>query len=107
MELKRGDTLEFLINVTDSNTGEPIDIDITNIKSQMRTSYDKLIDTFRITKQSDIGEYLFEAQNDTNKYPLEKLYIDVEFTQNDKIQSSETFELQVIADITREGDTNG
>src|SRR5574344_1489707 len=100
MELKRGDTLEFLINVTDSNTGEPIDIDITNIKSQMRTSYDKLIDTFRITRQADIGEYLFEAQNDTNKYPLEKLYIDVEFTQNDKIQSSETFELQVIADIT-------
>lgn len=107
MELKRGDTLEFLINVIDSNTGEPIDIDITNIKSQMRTNYDKLIDTFKITKQSDIGEYLLEAQEDTNNYPLEKLYIDVEFTQNDKIQSSETFELQVIADITREGDTNG
>jgi hypothetical protein len=102
MEHKRGDTLSFLINLVDDNN-QPLDLEVTQIRSQMRNSVNKLIDEFTVTKTETIGEYLFEAQADTNTYPLSTLYSDIEINEDGIIASSETFEIEIVKDITQNG----
>lgn len=97
---KRGDTLAFYASLKDSE-GAYLDYDVSKMKCQLRTRQGKLVDTLNITKTETTGKYLVRA-TDTTKYPIEKLYSDIEITDNDITTSSSTFEIEIKRDYTYE-----
>lgn len=99
MEHKRGDTLTFIVKLVDEEN-EALVIPTTSMRSEMRDISNKKIDDFTIETTAVDGEYLFTANGDTNKYPLETLYIDIEFDEDGNIKSSETFTINIVKDIT-------
>lgn len=101
-ERKRGDTLSFYATIIDVDTGEPITTAAENIKSQMRTMYDELIDEFTVSKTEIPGEYYLKANGDPNTYPLMTLNIDIQINDNDVTSSTDTFTITIVQDVTHQ-----
>jgi len=97
---KRGDTLAFYASLKDSD-GNLLDYDIAKMKCQLRTRNGRLVDELNITETETLGKYLLRSA-DTSKYPIEKLYSDIEITDNDIKTSSSTFEIEIKRDYTYE-----
>lgn len=102
MEIKRGDTLAFIVQVADE-VGDPLVINAADIRSQLRKlGSGVLVDEFKISGTETPGEYLFEAQADTADYPVATLEADIEFTRDGVKKSSQTFSIVIKEDITHE-----
>ena len=98
---KRGDTLSFTDALTDENE-DAITGAEAKLACQMRTSGGTLIDSFTITETDTPGTYKFDAQGDTDEYPLGTHLLDIEYTDGDVVSSTETFSITIIQDQTRD-----
>ena len=99
---KRGDT--FQLTLTLENQGNAVDITNFTIASQIRDQDDQLVEALTVTKtDASNGVFTLSATDtQTETWPIAKLDVDVEFIEpNNTVSSSETFNIQVIKDITR------
>tara|TARA_R110002153_G_scaffold251161_2_gene408070 strand:+ start:251 stop:571 length:321 start_codon:yes stop_codon:yes gene_type:complete len=99
---KRGDTFELTLTL--ENQGNAVDITLFTIACQVRDQEDALIQALTVTKTDPTNGVftLTAADTETDDWPLLKLDTDVEFIEPDAtVSSSETFNIQVIKDITR------
>ena len=102
LTLKRGDTLSVIVARKDED-GNPLTGQAEKLRSQIRTTTDKLVAEFTISETSTAGEYLFEVPSSvTQDFPLLTLSFDVEFKDLDGYtKSSDTMFIIVIKDVTR------
>lgn len=96
--LKRGDTFSFSTNLTD-NIGNILTGITSNLKCQIRDSMDRLVSEMTIEETDTPGEYIFKV-DDTINFPIQILYFDIEYIDQDITVSSETFEIEVVKDVT-------
>ena len=102
MKIKRGDTLRFIARLKDPQ-GNPVVVDTSNMKCQIRTRNDILTDTVTITETDSAGEYLIASEPlYTSKYPITELYSDIQISDNGIVVSTATFLINVEKDITHE-----
>lgn len=100
--VKKGDTLSFIVK-RDNEAGEPMTGDAAKLKSQIRTKKDELIANFTITETDVLGEYLFVVPAAITNTLIPGIYLfDIEYTDDDIVKSSDTMEIQVIKDVTRD-----
>ena len=100
--VKRGDTLSFILRRTDEE-GNPQTGIASKLKSQIRNRKDVLITEFIITETTELGDYLFVVPaNVTNSFDVGTYFFDVEYTDNNIKSSSQTEQIQVVKDITRD-----
>jgi hypothetical protein len=90
MEIKRGNTLSFLINIPE--------MIVTEIKCQVRDLNNNLIDNLILTKKSET-QYLAQSA-DTSEYPLGQVYYDVKIQSGSIVVSSETKMINIIKEVT-------
>lgn len=98
IDIKRGDTLEFAIQLLDEND-DPINLEVDKIKSEIRTSGNTLIGEFDITRL-ETGDYNFLVA-DTTKFPIGTLYFDIKLDILGKIKHSEDTSITVKEERTR------
>lgn len=99
-KIKRGDTFSFTAELKDNATGEPLTGAADKLRCQGRHYLkDELIVEMAITETTP-GVYLFAAGS-TSEWDIKKILFDVEYTSDGVISSSETFSVEVEADITR------
>lgn len=107
-QFKRGDSFAFYANITDKATGNPVDTDVSNLKSQVRNPLGKLYATLTVSKSSTVvGRYFFQATKEvTALWPASnngvELHIDVEISLVGVASSTETFSIIVLTDVTKE-----
>lgn len=98
---KRGDTFAFTASIKDSS-GTPIIGAISKLKCQIRNNLDVLMGETTITEPTS-GNYMFKIAN-TEFWPTGiTLYLDIQYTDNDVITSSETISVQIEKDVTHNG----
>jgi len=99
---KRGDTFELLSSV--ENEGVAVDITNYTIASQARAADDTVLQTFTVTK-TDAANGIFTitaTAAQTELWEPARYYMDIEFIDGSgEVSSTETFDLNVVADITR------
>lgn len=99
---KRGDTFQLLSSV--ENEGVAVDITNYTIASQARDSDDTVLQTFTVTK-TDAANGIFTitaTAAQTELWAPDRYSVDIEFTAaSGEVSSTETFTLNVVADITR------
>jgi hypothetical protein len=101
ISVKRGDTLAFLVRRKNED-GTPRTGEASQLKSQIR-SKETLIGEFTITETVVPGEYLFEIKAvDTLDWAVGSYVCDIQFTEGDFVQSSDTFKITVEKDVTRD-----
>lgn len=101
---KTGDTLSLTCTYTDSS-GNPINITSYTIASKVKAV--GFEDTITVTKTNAAnGVFTLSATaTDTASWPVtvsiaSRLFCDVQFTSGSVVQSSETFQIIVVQDIT-------
>lgn len=99
LTIKRGDTFAFFANIT-NEAGAALVTDITNLKSQVRDIKDVLITELVIAPTETPGRYLFTS-TDTSDWPITKLLMDIQINEGGQISSSQTVEISVTKDVTR------
>lgn len=101
--LKRGDTFAMYINMTDSSSEEPVPlvVPVVNIKCQVRTEYDRLVQDLDVLDTDTPGKYIIQS-DDTQNWPIGDLYSDIQITVNDIVSSSDTFIIPIVKDVTRD-----
>lgn len=100
IELKRGDTLSYVIDLTDADD-TPLDIALVDIKSQIRYKSGELIDTLVIAKDPIIVGRYFVTSVDTSGYHVGELEMDIKIRDGDVVLSTETTYVTVKRDVTR------
>lgn len=98
---KRGDTFLVSASLTDE-LDEPIPMTGWALpRAHVRNSTDALIsELVAAWVNQALGTYSLSLAN-TNSWPIEKLYCDVEYvTDSSQVISTETFEIKVVKDIT-------
>jgi hypothetical protein len=99
IRIKRGDTFSFNFELKDDD-GEPLDLEVSDIKCQMKTRTGRaLIEEFIITKTDTLGLYNFEG-GDTSVYPLGIHDADIKFIVDGITTSTATFNIEVVEEIT-------
>lgn len=105
LSMKRGDSFAFYINVADEGNN-PLDLDSTDIRSQIRNGLEELVEELSVEKTDEVGKYkLFAAS--TEEWPVSdnnlenNLFMDIEMTVEGHIRSSETVRIKVEKDVTR------
>jgi hypothetical protein len=99
---KRGDTFSFIAAIA-STSGTPLTGAANNLLCQVRNKGDKLYSTLTITEITPPGSYLF-LTNDTLDWPCgTDLYLDIQYTANGIVTSSETIIIPVEKDVTHNG----
>jgi hypothetical protein len=98
---KRGDTLEWIVTLTQNNVA----VDITNwtITSQIRKDSDTLVASLTVTKLvSASGQFSLTATAaQTKLWDLGAHLVDIEFIDDTGyVVSSQTFTVQLVKDIT-------
>lgn len=100
---KRGDT--FTLNCSVENQGVAVDITLWTITSQARADDDTVLQTFTVTK-TDAANGLFSVSAtaaQTELWGLGNYAADIEFVEGGgEVNSTETFTLSVLRDITRD-----
>ncbi len=95
---KKGSTFAITAFLTDEQD-EPIIVDASDVKSEVRTISGQLIDELTTTLGGSDGEYLLESA-DTSEYPLGKIELDVKVIKNEEISYTETIILEVERNVT-------
>lgn len=99
---KRGDTFELTLTL--ENDGNAVDITNFTIASQIRQQDDVLVQALTVTKTDPTnGQFtLTSTDTETEGWPIANLEVDVEFIEDTGVvSSSETFNINVLKDITR------
>jgi len=100
---KRGDTFE--LSCTLENEGVAVDITNFTITSQVRGSDDVLLQALTVTKtDATAGEFTLTATStQTESWGVQKYLADIEFIEaSGEVNSSQTFTIDVLKDITRD-----
>lgn len=100
---KRGDT--FAIACTIENAGVAVDITGWTIASQARGTDDTILQTFTVTiTDAATGSFSISATStQTELWTIGNYSVDIEFIDDSgEVNSTETFTLSVIRDITRD-----
>lgn len=97
---KRGDTLEWVVTLTQNGTA--VDITDWTIKSQIRQETTLIFELTVIKTDSVNGAFSLSATAaQTASWALGTHSVDIEFTDgNNYVVSSQTFTLQLVRDIT-------
>jgi hypothetical protein len=99
---KRGDTFE--LSCTLENEGVAVDITNFTITAQVRTNADALLQALTVTKtDAAAGAFALSATSaETETWNPATYEADIEFIEfNGEVNSSQTFTIAVIKDITR------
>ena len=99
---KRGDTMDFLF--TAETSGVAIDLTGYTITSQARATDDTVLQSFTVTiTDAANGQFTITATNaETELWSPGQYNMDIEFVDGSgTVVSTETFVLNVIADVTR------
>lgn len=99
---KRGDT--FVLSCTLENEGVPVDITGWTIASQVRDNSDQLLQALTVTVTSATGGAfdLSATPAETETWGVQQYLCDIEFIdQTGEVNSTDTFTLSVLRDITR------
>lgn len=100
---KRGDTFE--LSATLENSGNAVDITNFTITSQVRDSDDALLQALTVTvTDAATGAFKVSATpTETETWDIKTYDCDIEFIEGSgEVNSSETFQINVIKDITRD-----
>lgn len=100
---KRGDTFE--LSCTLENEGNPVDITNFTITSQIRSPDDSLLQalTVTVTDAANGAFTLSATPAQTETWDIIQYLSDIEFVNaSGEVNSSETFTINVIKDITRD-----
>ncbi|WP_089610097.1 hypothetical protein [Dehalobacterium formicoaceticum] len=99
-KIKRGDTFSFTAELKDNVTGDVLTGIADKLRCQCRTNgTHKLIDEMVIAEITP-GTYLFSAGQTDDWGAGFRLLLDIEYTYDNVVSSSETFFVDVEADIT-------
>lgn len=100
--VKRGDTLAFIVRRKNED-GTPRTGEALKLKSQLRNQKDVLLAEFDITETVVPGDYLFKVDATETALWITGTYnCDIQFKDGDIVQSSETFQVSVVKDVTRD-----
>ena len=100
--VKRGDTLAFIVRRKNKD-GTPRTGEALKLKSQLRTQKDFFLAEFIITETIVPGDYLFKVSAvETTTWSPGTYNCDIQFNEDDIVQSSETFQVIVTKDVTRD-----
>jgi len=100
---KRGDTFE--LSCTLENQGVAVDITNFTITSQLRLPDDTLLQALTVTKtDATAGQFTLSATaTETETWGVANYECDIEFIEaGGEVNSSQTFVISVIKDITRD-----
>lgn len=100
---KRGDTFE--LSCTLENEGNAVDITNFTIACQVRAADDTLLQALTVTKTNAVGGVftLGATATETETWGVAQYVADIEFIEvAGEVNSSETFTINVIKDITRD-----
>lgn len=100
---KRGDT--FQLSCTVENEGVPVDITNITIAAQVRRPDDELLQDLTVTKtDATNGAFTLGATAaETETWEVVRYQCDIELTEaNGEVNSTETFTINVLKDITRD-----
>lgn len=98
-KIKRGDTFSFTAQLKDSISGDLLSGIADNLRCQGRTKSDRLVTEMTIS-ELDSGAYLFAAPTTDNWSAGFPIFFDIEYAKDGITSSSETFFVDVEADIT-------
>jgi hypothetical protein len=102
IELKRGDTLAFLVKRKTPN-GAPMSGDAEKLRAQVRDKEGVLMAEFGITETEELGTYLFSIPATTTAIWKPSIYqFDIEYQDGGIVTSSQTMEIKLIKDVTRD-----
>jgi len=90
-DFPRGDTFQYIATWEGSQLSE--------MKSQIRDSCNKLIAEVKITATEESGKYHFSV-DDTENWRIGALYTDIQRNTNGIIESSELMKINVIEGVT-------
>ena len=99
---KRGDTFELSCAL--DNEGNPVDLTNFTISAQIRDSRDEILQALTVTiTDAAAGAFTLGATaTETEGWGVDRYQCDIEFTgASGEVNSSETFLINVIKDITR------
>lgn len=97
---KRGDTFQVTAALKDEND-EPLVLDLSNIRSQVRSMDGNLVAELAISATETGGTYLLEC-DDTKEWPAPSvLEMDIEMTISGHVRSSDIITIAVHKDVTR------
>lgn len=100
--VKKGDTLAFIVKRTDKD-GTPLTGDAAKLRSQLRNNKDVLIAEMNITETEVLGSYLFQVSAaETALWDTGTYVFDIQYKDGDLVKSSETFQVKVEKDVTRD-----
>lgn len=101
---KRGDTFAFYAKMVDE-AGNPLTLDAEYLKSQVRDANDRLYANLVVSKHpTEVGTYLFQSPSaNTAVWPIGILYLDIQVDNSGVVSSTETFMVEIIKDITKDG----
>ena len=99
---KTGDTFIFTAVIKDTIYKNPMIGISSNLKSQIRRDNGTFVAELIISEVLEIpGNYEFSA-NDTSNWPIENLYMDIQYTDEEGIiTSSESLVVPIEKDVTR------
>lgn len=99
---KRGDTISWEVYYTD-DLGAPIDISSYSIKIEAREKRNPdnlLFSTTSVTKYN-AAEGQFRLLLDTDSFTVGRYLVDIQYSMTGLVKSSDTFELNILDDITK------
>ena len=100
--IKKGDTLAFIVKRSDKD-GNPLTGDAAKLRSQLRNNKDVLIAEMVITETEIPGSYLFQVDaTKTATMDVGTYVFDIQYKSGDLVKSSETFQVRVEKDVTRD-----
>jgi hypothetical protein len=101
MEVKRGDTFSYAAAVTNGKKGPPINISGWTIRSQIRTTTDQLLVELSVEMTDSVnGAYRLYYDGSTTAWPIGNANMDIEYTENGKVKSTDTVVIKIVKDIT-------
>ena len=98
--MKRNESITLLVTFTDDNN-ELMEVNVEDIKSQIRNNYNDFVAEFTVLQGSDL-KYTLEC-SDTKDFPLGELFFDIAVKMSDgSFKYSETMKIVVLEERTRE-----
>lgn len=100
-KVKRGDTFAYIAIIKDEVT-DVIQPGIADkLRCQIRNSKDELLADAHIRETEIPGHYLVSVSAlITSLWPIETLFLDIQYSESDVVESTETVTFRVVKDIT-------